>query len=129
MTQEPRTCILVTENDVLVRNLVSTVLSNEGYYVLAAANDAEALELSHTFAGPIQLLLAKKMTLANAIAEKRPEIRVVLLSAPTSAELKEIVRTIDPGAFRQRAILPKKMSDSIHRMLSRREGRGRFEEV
>ena len=129
MTQAARTCILVTENDVLVRNLVSTVLSNEGYYVLAAANDAEALELSNTFAGPIQLLLAKKMSLASAIAEKRPEARVLLLSPATSAELKEIVRKIDPGAFLQRAVLPRKMSDSIHRVLSGRDGDGRFEDI
>ena len=129
MTQATRTCILIVEDDVLVRNLVSTVLNNEGHHILAAANDAEAVQLSESYPGPIQLLLAKKTSLANAIAEKRPELHVLLVTPHTSAGLKEIVRKIDPGAFLQRAILPGKMSDAIHRMLSGREGGGRFEEV
>ena len=129
MTQTARTCILIAEDDVLVRNLVSTVLSNEGHHILAAANDAEALELSDTFPGPIALLVAKKAGLANAIAGKRPELRVLLLTPPTFAELKEIVRKIDPGGFLQPAILPVKMSESIHRNLSGRDGQGGFEEL
>jgi CheY-like chemotaxis protein len=111
-------CILVVENDVLIRNLISTILSNEGHLVLAAANDAEALELSRTFAGEIRLLITRSGDLAGTVAGERPAIRVILLSPSTSSELKELVRNVDPGAFRQRGAFPRNLSDSIQRALT-----------
>lgn len=118
MTELDRTCILVAENDVLIRNFISTILSSEGYLILAAADDAESLDLSRTFVGEIRLLVTKSRELAGTILRERHEIRVILLSASTCAELKEIVRTVDPGAYLQHAALPHKLRDGIQRALS-----------
>ena len=116
MTALHRTCILVAENDVLTRNLISTILSHEGHLVLAAANKAEALQLSRTYMGEIQLLVAKCRDLAETIAREHPETRVILLSASTSLDLKESARKVHPGAFQQ-AGLPEKLHDCIQRAL------------
>jgi CheY-like chemotaxis protein len=118
VTELNRMCILVAESDVLIRNLISTILSNEGHLVLAAANDAEALELSRTFAGEIRILITKSRDLASTVAEDRPALRVILLSPSTSSELKELVRNVDPGAFRQRGAFPRELSDSIQAALT-----------
>jgi len=118
VTELDRTCILVAESDVLIRNLISTILSNEGHLVLAAANNAEALELSRTFAGEIRLLIAKSRDLAGTIGEERPAIRVILLLPATSAELKEVVRKVDPGAFPQQVALPRELREFIQRALT-----------
>jgi CheY-like chemotaxis protein len=111
-------CILVVENDVLIRNLISMSLNNEGHFVLAAANQAEALELSRTFPGEIRLLITNIPGLAEAIAAERPNVRVVLLLPVTSAELKTIVRTVHPVAFLGETSLPKKLRDAIKQALT-----------
>jgi DNA-binding response OmpR family regulator len=118
VTDLDRKCILIAENDVLIRNLISTILSNEGYLVLAAANNMEALELSRTFTGDIGLLISKSSELAGLITAERPGVPVVLLSPSTCSVLKEVVRSIDPGAFLEQAVLPKKLTDSIQRALT-----------
>jgi CheY-like chemotaxis protein len=111
-------CILVVENDVLIRNLISMSLNNDGHFVLAAANQAEALELSRTFSGDIRLLIASRAGLAEAIVAERPNTRVILLTAVTSAELKAIVRTVHPVAFLGAATLPRKLRDVIQQTLT-----------
>jgi DNA-binding NtrC family response regulator len=116
-----RDCILVADDDVLTRNLVSAILSHEGHSVLAAANNREALEISRTFKGEIHLLIANssdwsRSELAQVIAVERPQVRVILLSASTRVELKEVVRQMHPGAF-QHASLPPALSAAVRRAL------------
>ena len=41
-----RKVILVADDEVMLRNLIRTVLHDEGYEVLVAADGCEALELS-----------------------------------------------------------------------------------
>jgi CheY-like chemotaxis protein len=117
VTEPYDACILVVENDVLIRNLISMSLNNDGHFVLAAANHAEALELSRTFPGEIRLLIANNAGLAQAILAERPNVRVILLSAVTSTELKAIVRTVHPVAFLGETSLPKKLRDIIQQAL------------
>jgi DNA-binding NtrC family response regulator len=119
----------MAENEVLIRNLVSTILSNAGYLVLAAANPLEAQELSRTFIGEIRLLIAKSRELAASIATERPGIHVIVLSPCTSLELKEIVRKVHPGAFLQQARLPQKLSECIQRALTDPDFGNAFVEV
>jgi CheY-like chemotaxis protein len=118
MTELSRVCILVVENDVLTRNLISTILNNEGHFVLAAANNAEGLEISRTFLGEIRLLIAKSAEVAGTIVRERPETRVILLSGLMSAELKGIAQTVHPAAFLQHAALPQRLRDLTERALT-----------
>jgi CheY-like chemotaxis protein len=118
VTEPHDACILVVENDVLIRNLISMSLNNEGHFVLAAANHAEALELSRTFPGEIRLLIANSSHLAEAILAERANVRVILLSAVISTELKAIVRTVHPTAFLGQSVLPQKLRDVIQQALT-----------
>jgi CheY-like chemotaxis protein len=118
VTEPHDACILVVENDVLIRNLISTSLNNDRHFVLAAANQTEALELSRTFPGEIRLLIANSPCLAQGIAAERPNARKILLSAVTSAELKAIVRTVHPVAFLGQATLPQKLRDVIQQTVT-----------
>jgi CheY-like chemotaxis protein len=129
MTELNRACILVVENHVLTRNFISTILNNEGHFVLAAANNAEGLELSRTFVGEVRLLIAKSVEVAGTIAGERPETRVILLSGPTSSDLKEMARTVHPVAFLQQGALPEKLRDTIQRALTDPNFGGAFVEV
>lgn len=93
-------------------------LSNDGHFVLAAANQPEGLELSRTFSGDIRLLIANNAGLAEAIAAERPNTHIILLSAVTCAELKAIVRTVHPVAFLGAATLPRKLRGAIQQTLT-----------
>ena len=118
MTESNRTCILIAESDVLVRNLIGTILNKEGYFVLAAANDVETLELSRTYTGNIRLLVTARTELAEAIIAERPTTRVILMSADICLELNRIIERVDPGGFLQDAALPSKLYDAIRRALA-----------
>jgi CheY-like chemotaxis protein len=78
--------ILVAEDDVMLRNLVRTILQKNGYTVLVAADGAEALYLSQNHAGGIDLLLTDvQMPRVGGIAAfqqmrgQRPGIKVLLV--------------------------------------------------
>jgi two-component system, cell cycle sensor histidine kinase and response regulator CckA len=79
--------ILLVEDEAVVRDLVRQVLQETGYAVLEAANGEQALQLSHTHRGPIQLLLTDVVLpglggpeVAEQLASTRPEIRVIYMS-------------------------------------------------
>lgn len=129
MTEPRRVCILVVETDVLIRNLIGMSLNNYGHFVLAAANHAEAIELSRNFPGEINLLIASSAGLAGAIAIDRPETRVILLSEVACEELKAIVRTVCPVVFPGHAALPRKLRDFIQQALADTSSGGAILEV
>ena len=50
--------ILVADDEPLVRNLVTLLMQQEGYFVLSAADGDEGLELSRKYPGSIELVIA-----------------------------------------------------------------------
>ena len=54
---DTRIVILVVDDEITLRDLVHRLLNGQGYNVLAAADGTEALELSRTHSGKINLLL------------------------------------------------------------------------
>jgi len=87
--------ILVADDEVLVRNLVTLIMQREGHFVLAAADGHEGLELSRQYPGKIDLLITDvEMPRLNGtdfcahLIEERPEIKVLVMS---SADMTEIV--------------------------------------
>ena len=89
---EPReTVILLAEDEPVVRNLVSLMLSKEGYSVLTAKDGQEALEICSRFKDPIHLLLTDKtmpqmngLELAESVLTKRSEIKIMIMSGETA---------------------------------------------
>jgi hypothetical protein len=84
--------ILLADSDVFVRNLLCRELTLEGYFVLAGSNCEEALRLSSSFEGTIDLLLANsdipgRVTFTDSISKERPEMRILVISIPTHENL------------------------------------------
>jgi CheY-like chemotaxis protein len=80
--------VLVAEDEIVVRNVVRHILESDGHHVLAAADGAEALELSRKYQGEIDLLITDVimpkldgMGLISEILKDRPNLRIVVMSA------------------------------------------------
>jgi two-component system cell cycle sensor histidine kinase/response regulator CckA len=79
--------VLVVEDNPGVRKLVQLALEGGGFNVLAAASAKEAMLTEVGFSGRIHLLLSEVLMpdmmgpdLAAAMKERRPEMRVMLMS-------------------------------------------------
>jgi CheY-like chemotaxis protein len=89
--------VLVAEDEVIVRNLVRHVLEAEGHYVLAAADGAEALQLSRSYSGSIDLLITDVVmprldgfALVKQLLDERPNVRVLLMSGKVSEAIPDL---------------------------------------
>ena len=87
--------ILVADDDVLVRNLVTLLLQGQGYVVLSASDGQEGLELSRKYPGTIDLVITdvemprlNGMDLCTHVLEERPRIKIIVMSG---ADMEEIV--------------------------------------
>jgi PAS domain S-box-containing protein len=82
-----RNTVLLADDDGALRELISEMLTRNGYRVLAAATPLEAQRLAREFREPIHLLLTdivlpgmKGPALAEAVSRSRPEMRVLYMS-------------------------------------------------
>jgi two-component system cell cycle sensor histidine kinase/response regulator CckA len=78
--------ILIVDDDALIRNLLQTALQGE-YEILLAANGTDALQLSRSRKGVINLLLSDietpgmgGLTLYRQLRRERPELKVFFVS-------------------------------------------------
>lgn len=79
--------ILVVENDAAILRLVRVILEEAGFEVLAASSAGKAAAVEAQFSRAIHLLLSDIMMpdmcgpdLAAALKQRRPEMRVMLMS-------------------------------------------------
>ena len=83
--------ILVVEDEPALRELIQTVLRDNGFTVLAAPSPAEALSISRGHAKAIQLLLTDVVLpemngseMAKELKRERPELKVLFMSGYAS---------------------------------------------
>jgi CheY-like chemotaxis protein len=104
--------ILVADDDALVRNLVTLLMQQDGYFVLSAADGHEGLELSRQYPGSIDLVITDvKMPRLNGtdlcahLFEERPGIKLLVMSGEDVSECQpecqfaipaQAVRRTDP---------------------------------
>jgi two-component system, cell cycle sensor histidine kinase and response regulator CckA len=119
--QPDRQVILLAEDEPVVRNMARAVLTMNGYFVLDAADGEQAVELSRSYAGPIDLLLTDlKMPnldgakAAKIITAERPAIRVLIISGHASDEIRE---DIISQPFLRKPFLPKALLEKIRDVL------------
>jgi DNA-binding response OmpR family regulator len=86
--------ILVADDEVLVRNLVTLLLQEQGYMVLSAADGQEGLELSRKYPGTIDLVITdvemprlNGMNLCAHLLEERPGIKSIVMSGSDMSEI------------------------------------------
>ncbi len=119
------TVILLAEDDAVIRNLIRTMLVKEGYAVLTANDGAEALEVCTAFADPIHLLVTDirmprmdGWTVANKVRERRPEIKVIVMSGYTT----QTIRTGNiPDASLRKPFIPPTLLKCIQKVLASSE--------
>jgi two-component system, cell cycle sensor histidine kinase and response regulator CckA len=116
------TVILLAEDDVLVRNLVQSMLSKEGYSVLAAKDGQEADEICERFAGPIHSLLTDvnmpRMTgpeLAEKVRAHRPGAKIMIMSGQTTTAILEENM---PHGFLRKPFIPPALLQCVQRVLT-----------
>jgi DNA-binding response OmpR family regulator len=88
--------ILVADDEILIRNVVTLLLQHDGYFVFSAADGQEGLELSRKYPGAIDLLITDMQMprmngtdLCGHLAEERPGIKVLVMSGK---DIGEIIR-------------------------------------
>lgn len=118
---ESATVILVAEDDVVVRNLINTVLTRSGYTVLLACDGVEAIQLSRRHTGQIDLLLSditmprlSGLELVKRIREDRPGLKALLISGRTSSEVSHGNASFD---FLAKPFLPTTLKTRIETIL------------
>ena len=82
--------VLLVEDNAMVRDLVQSVLTAQGYEVLVAQDGEEGLQVAQKYGGPIHLLLTDVImprlggrALADRLQPTRPEMRVLFISGYT----------------------------------------------
>ena len=88
--------ILVADDEVMIRNLVTILMQLEGYLVVTAADGQEGLELSRKFSGKIDLVITDMemprlngSDLCSHLLEERPGIKILVMSGSDMAEIVE----------------------------------------
>ena len=88
-----RNTVLIAEDDGALRELMTEMLTRNGYRVLAAATPTEAQRIAREFAGRIDLLLTdmvlpgmKGSSLAEAVGRLRPDVHVLYTSGYSELE-------------------------------------------
>lgn len=96
--QPRQSVILVTDDDLQVRKLVTVLMQQDGYCVLSAAGGQEGLALSRQYAGSIDLLITgvrmarlNGTNLCARLLDERPGIKVIFT---ISADLSEFFTPI-----------------------------------
>lgn len=119
---EHATVILVAEDDVVVRNLINTVLTRSGYTVLLACDGIEALQISGRYTGMIDLLLSDVTMprlggteLVKRLRADRPSLKALLISGRTSSEVARGNTSFD---FLAKPFLPAALKARIEMILA-----------
>ena len=118
--------ILVAEDDAGLRQLMTRVLSRNGYHVLVATNGEEAVELAETAGASLDLLVSDVVMselsgpdLAKQLQGRHSSLRILLTSGTADASVLE---GLLPGtsAFLAKPFRPSALIDQVYDLLSRR---------
>jgi CheY-like chemotaxis protein len=96
-------CILVAEDDPVIRRITINALRPYGYRLLEAVDGQEALEVSTRHTGDIHLLITNVVMprmqgheLARKIKQGRPNICIIIVSGMNEAEFRrEAIHHLD----------------------------------
>jgi two-component system cell cycle sensor histidine kinase/response regulator CckA len=119
--------ILLTDDEPLVRNLIATLLNNQGYTVLEASNGSEALQVAQEHANnKIDLLLTDiampQMDGVQLSTEFRclfPQAKIILMSGYTEKSRLQRVMAEPNVEFIAKPFRPQSLMHKVREMLDR----------
>ena len=121
--------LLIVEDEPTVRLLMKRILEGRGYFVLAARSGEEALELSRSFGGVIDGLVAdvilSGMTgteLARRLRSGHPDLRVLLVSGYSAEALRDYKVLDETMSFLPKPFTPDTLLERVAEVLT--AGRG-----
>ncbi len=104
--------VLVVDDEPMLREMVALMLENDGFSVLTAGSGPDAIDLSRSHHGEIDLLLSDvKMpmmdgcTLANQLQAENPALPVLLMSGYCENEVRRTRFPILPKPFSMKSLL------------------------
>jgi len=120
-----RETILLVEDEVIVRDLIATVLRHHGHVVLTASDAAEALEIADNYSGRIDIMVTDIVMpgdsgpeLAEAMGELRPEMPVLFISGYAENALVQRGVVREEVHYLQKPFDPEKLLRKIRTVLS-----------
>lgn len=122
--------ILVAEDEPMVRQLIKSLLTSDGYEVIEGVDGADALDVARRYPGVIDLLLTDvrmpRMNgpeLVREIRKDRPQISVVVMSAYSSGELERVANAPN---FIRKPFVAKALTQKIGEVLKHPSGDAKF---
>ncbi len=119
--------ILLVEDEARVRKLIVDVLTSRGYHVLEATRGDEALRLSKTHKGRIDLAVVDVVMpelsgpeLVRQITRQRTELRVLYISGYTDEAIVHHGISESGTAFLQKPFLPDALARKVREVLDAR---------
>jgi two-component system, cell cycle sensor histidine kinase and response regulator CckA len=121
--------ILLVEDEEGVRKLVRRTLEQQGYRLFVAASGTEALEISQTYPGPIQLVITDIVMpqmggqqLAERLKALRPEIQVLYVSGYTASAVVRSGSLAKGDTFLQKPFTLLALVRGVRRLLDKVQG-------
>src|SRR5713101_4096741 len=97
LSKPDQTVILLADDEALIRNVTRRVLQSAGYFVMAANDGEEALNISRQYPGTIHALLSDVnmpnldgLELREQILVERPGTKVLLMSGQVESPAESI---------------------------------------
>ena len=116
--------VLLAEDDEMVRDLVSSILCNQGYTVLVGKNGQQALAALDCHEGPIDLVLTdvdmpdmNGQQLFEQISVSCPGARVLYMSACAQNAIEQEVKAEIDGRFIRKPFSVRKLASKIREVL------------
>jgi two-component system, cell cycle sensor histidine kinase and response regulator CckA len=122
--------ILVVEDEEVVRRVLEEILHRLGYGVIAAADGYEALDIFHTHAAELDLVLfdmsMPRMSgdvLFNKLRQAAPEMKTLLTSGYSDVAPIDEMRSQGLSGFLPKPFTIKQVRDELHRVLNSNDSR------
>jgi PAS domain S-box-containing protein len=116
--------VLIVEDDTDVRSFVTETLKLLGYRILSAQSGSEALGVSDTFDGKIDVLLTDVVMpgmsgrkLSDVFSSRRPDSKILFMSAYSEDNISGHGHEPYKSAFIQKPVTPSKLAVKLREVL------------
>jgi DNA-binding response OmpR family regulator len=112
-------CILIAEDELAIRRLLSDTLTQEGFEVIAAADGADALEHARKHIGTIDLLITDVQMpkvdgfdLRERLLQEQPNVKLLVISGNLDLDIKGVEFPLLRKPF-----LPRELAAKVRQIL------------